>query len=599
MRAKARLGITSVGLGLAALLAGCGGGRGATTPTVTRVTAAPSSPSPKSPRAATTPTATSRPREPVSPGDAELAAAFRRLADPALQGRAYVAERDRFLVRKRVEIFLELVAAGGGEKEDTASCILAAVLLSRLREKNSFTRTEEHFQEAVATIVGSREERGRKALGPSTVAGRELMPDPMYHFMFCKTATEIERFHASAMSAVDKAVRNGYSPSGRWEPGYLPPGETPDRYRQRVKRGLRAACWDNATPALGPCMLEITLKGWPDEAAVVTLKKKRWGDFHRYMAVHLLGELRFNEAADYLFEVLKDGRADRYLRAHAARALSKIALPKHFLALVETSISNEVPQEIYREVRFDHFEANEGVRISLSELERARSSGMKKALAALAAEFARRSPRKVGAVRENLRKLLGTERDARVRLAYRKIRDGLEGSASPAREMRSFLNSTLEFENCLPPDDWEVMGAASEGKAAPDALAAAQKRYIVIVDKIAAQYTRGNTFATRGLHNEGWPGSVTDAKARAFFRAAAGLTVGISEAAALKALRATEEEIDRGYPDVSLGKRIARPCIRRSFASDVEGPYGIRRSWNKVLLVFVDGKLRLVHAPQR
>jgi len=362
------------------------------------------------------------------------------------------------------------------------------------------------------------------------------------------------------------------------------------------RRWEEARTWDQDTPALGPCLIEITLKGWPDEAAAAALRKKRWGDFHRYMAVHLLGELRFNEATDYLLEVLKDGRADRCLRAHAARALSKVADRRQLNYFIDRACLEDLPQVIYEEIQLKNFESRDVVRVITERLPRVERPEVRRNMIGCMITHAGRNRRAIPATLRSLEKILASEKDASVRLLARKARDKF---TNVGPETRSLENTTLEFDDCLPPDDWEVMYAASRGKAAPAALAAAQKRYLRIVDKIAAQYTGGNAFATRKLHNEGWPGSVTDAKARAFFQAAAGLAVGISEAEALRALGTTEEEIDRGDPDVSLGKRIARRCIRRSFDGDVEGPYGRRRSWNEVLLVFVDGKLRLVHAPQR
>jgi len=376
--------------------------------------------------------------------------------------------------------------------------------------------------------------------------------------------------------------------SGAWE------GVPREKYVSLITREIRTTTWDKEMLFLGPCMLEVALKGWPDEEAVAELKKKGWGDFYRYMAVHILGELRFKEAADYLALVFGDEKEDRYLRAHAARALSKIADSKHLALLAEHLFLKDLPQEAQREVKFDAFDAGQVVRVLKELLPRATDRERRcRIISALAERTRRGDPLTMMQARDVLQSALAVEKDPQVRLTIKNYLESLSDATQPSAPR--YERTDLAFDDCTPADDWDVMRDAAEGKAEAAALQEARKRYLSAVDSVARKYTNANVFATKELHSDGWPGNVDDEEARAFFKTVASLKPGMSRIDVLAKLPA-DLWIEPHDPDYTLGKEVVWHRVAKQFSKEVEGPFGLRRKDCEFILVFVNDKLRVIHA---
>lgn len=513
--------------------------------------------------------------------------AFRRLVDETLKGAEYVTERARFLHREGVVGFLQRAVQDGGDAHARA---LTMVLRRRGAEREVFLALQSRFGSSITTIVQAREERR-----PRTVHGRESRPDPMFRLMLCLSRERIESIRARALRAAQKAVAAGHSPSGYWAHGYLPPGETAESYLQKVRRGVDATYWDRETPALGFAMLETALKGWPDEEAVAELKRKGWGDFYRYMAVHLLGELRFGEAVDWMVQVLGGDGEDVYLRAHAARALSKIADPTVLSALARSAFGTKVSDVVRREVRFDSFDALDVTRVLLKLLLESDGRDTKITLVNALQSQGRRAP-DANAMAQKALRVMAKDDDIQVRLAARR---GLERLSGAVGSRASRVKDTwLEYDSCLPATDWKLLREAADGNADPARLADARRRYVAIIDEIAAGYTHGNVFATRDLHSKGWPSVVGNGDPRAFFESASRLRQGMSKAQVLAALSAGLQ-VQPHDTDYSLGESVEYLRARRRFNEEVEVSFGLKRPYVEFALVFIEGKLRILHSPHR
>ncbi|MHC4501779.1 MAG: hypothetical protein ACYTFI_00615 [Planctomycetota bacterium] len=108
------------------------------------------------------------------------------------------------------------------------------------------------------------------------------------------------------------------------------------------------------------------------------------------MAIQLLGELDYEEAADVLLGILNDARADRYLRAHSARALSKIARKDTLDSLVKIRFSPAVSLLIRGEIKLLRFDRRRSVRALMALLRSTRRIRLKRDMVSFVGSFARK-----------------------------------------------------------------------------------------------------------------------------------------------------------------------------------------------------------------
>ncbi|MHC5057491.1 MAG: HEAT repeat domain-containing protein [Planctomycetota bacterium] len=513
---------------------------------------------------------------------------FERLLESSLAGKAYVRERDTFLSRDGVPDFLRVIAS---RPSNAAGKVLAKALIARLESAKAFNDVHEQLGRFVKWRMEPRRPTRRKR--PPIAMDSTIM-------VVMDRQAAMARYTDISPESVE-----------------LAPGVTWDEALESTRRAADARFWSADMPALGPCMLEIALKGWPDEAITSELRRLRIGDLHRYMAVHVLGELRFAEATDWLVDILGRDSEDPYLRAHAARALSKIADAKSlpalarvaFLTKTETIVRKEirfgsgrelrfnprVPDYVLGSFRFRPFDAVDVTRALSKLLLESEDRDVKMALVSALQSQGNRS-RDAGALAREALRVMAKDDDIQVRLAARR---GLERLSGAAGSRASRVKDTwLEYDSCLPATEWRLLREAAEGDADPARLAAGRRRSVAIIDKVAGGYTHANAFATADLQIDGWPSKVGNAAARDFFEAARGLKKGMPKAEVLDVLGA-ELMVRPHDTDYSLGGEVEYLRARRRFDEKVEGLFGLKRAFVEFALVFVEDELWIVHAPQR
>jgi len=534
----------------------------------------------------------------IHAGETSLDTEFQQVADSRTVGEQYVSLRDKLMKNDNARLaeFLEGMSRNGKTETDR---VLARILLLRARHASTFARAHARLAQSVSTILELGKKLAQRGMAHSSSG---ITSDPMEKLIKCMRREEAAELRNLLLERAELAIKAGHHPSGAGRPGFLPPEETPDSFRRWTVAFCDARWWDNSMPNLGPAMLEIALKGWPDEEAAAALSQAGWGrDFYRYMAVHVLGELRHKPAVGVLLDLVKNRREDKYLRAHAVRALCKIADPATLQLLIEMRFDEKlaIPREALRECDLRRFPPRAIVKTYLGILADSKDVATRKAAAQALSGWAPKDRASVPSVTKALKQIISGKEDASLRHVARRALEHMQVTGKDYEVWldKYVLHCELEFDDVLDIDDEEVVYAAAEGKAKAADLARVQEKYIKIVGQVAAQYTGGNAFATKKLHNDGWPGTVKNGEARAFCMALAALKTGTPEEKTIKVLGLTKEEQDWPLEETRLGKKVRRLPVSRVYDNEVEGPFGTRTKMLQAVLVFVDGKLKLVQAP--
>jgi len=208
-----------------------------------------------------------------------------------------------------------------------------------------------------------------------------------------------------------------------------------------------------------------------------------------------------------------------------------------------------------------------------------------------------RAPALLPQVKKALNDIVQGDEDASLRYMARESLAGLalRGKANETKESAKLkiLAGDFDFTDVI---DLEVLQKCWKGEAKPEEVKRLQEKYIKFVDEAATRYTGGNAIATKRLHNKGWPGTLKDKEAKAFYSALAGLKPGVSRREALKILKLPQDEPPEEHIVNSLGARVYRLAVDKEFEEEVEGPFGFVEKEHTVVLIFVNDKLRLVQA---
>jgi len=369
-----------------------------------------------------------------------------------------------------------------------------------------------------------------------------------------------------------------------------------------------ASTWDAAMPALGPALLEVLCKGWLYDGPGATERTAGTApDLHRCAAVQLLHKLGYDPAADLLLGTLMDDDAEECLRAHCASALCRIGLPRTLDPLLRLGCSGRLPDLVRRQLGVTQHNF-----VKRWHTERGRYFDRRRAVRILArmlteeqdVETRRRAVWRLGAfygkcptdaryyVRTQLKRSYSREKDAEVKSS---IRDELRSARYWGRRSDREGPNRLEFDECIPAKYWPVLEAAAVGEANPKTLRKLRARYLKAVDGLAGSYSGSNAFATTSLHEDGWLDGIELEEPKTFYRAAAMLRPGMTRDEVIEKLGVRPGEILLRDTDLSLGPGIERLHIERYFMKEFRGPFKSRGGHAEVVVIFVDGRVRIVH----
>jgi hypothetical protein len=386
-------------------------------------------------------------------------------------------------------------------------------------------------------------------------------------------------------------------------------GPTRQEYIKRLKHNL----WDITTPCLGPAMCEIAVKGWHNKKDVENLKQKGYGeDFYRYMAIHLLGELKYKKAAGYLLEILKDNQQDEYLRAHAARALIKIdpgAYAEDFYQM--EYVDKTSTKVIRREIKWDAFPEKAVLETVKKLLPGADSFDTETHLLMRLTDCFRKADGDVQKEIVSILKGLLKDQDVRMRLmaqGYLKsfsIPEYTPENYKTKEERLKYVHERYRRNAKYQPLDFHYvyygerklnLFKLKQGRLSKEEAEDMRTFYLEVVEYVSGQYTQGNVFATKELHNNEWPVSVQDLQARAFFQKMCRLKRGMTEQEVRKITGPELKEfVRRDLPE----SNIVYVEYHKDFKQAVEGNFGRKVQKLSVEMVFKKGKLLVVHDPSR
>jgi len=517
----------------------------------------------------------------------QLSNLFKEILKPSVKYSDYIRKRNHLLALEGAEVFLK------EKKQDVKSGVLAHALLSRVQNKAQCDKVRVKLADSLDPFI--------RPVKRNVKYAPHVRPDPTRKPMFPSFKCR-ENVKEYLLKEEEHWKKHG-SPFEGWHTMDIK-GPTREEYIEAERRRL----WDINTPCLGPAMCEIAVKGWHNKENVEKLKEKGYGeDYYRYMAVHLLGELKYKKTADYLLEILKDSKQDEYLRAHAARALIKIdafGYVEDFYQL--TYVDQASSTVINREITWDRFPPPKVVR-TVKKLLPQVDSFKKKRLLILRLKNVFRDDAELQQEVMSILKDLRQDPDVRIRLTVKNIMQSLSvlpytpENYKTKEERLKYMDTlnrmrahskSLIFDNVFFSDRNMKLFNLRRGETNKEDSEELKSFYLGIIDHIAKGYTEANVFSTKELHNYEWPENVKDDDARSFFQNVRKLKKGMSEAEVKKIVGSTVKEfIRRTIP----GTGVLYVEYKKIFDSEVECNFGLKVDHISFEIVFNDDKLRIVH----
>ncbi|MCX7934783.1 MAG: hypothetical protein N3A66_05940, partial [Planctomycetota bacterium] len=393
---------------------------------------------------------------------------------------------------------------------------------------------------------------------------------------------------------------------------------------QSYLEGLKQRIVYRETPFIVSALLEIVIKGWPNESEAEELKKQGWGeDFFRNMAIHLLGELKHKPATPVLLSIVLDENELYYSRKHAMRALCKIAAPETLKPLFhfhcrELYLADATPNEKRRQLKlidefsFKNFSPEQALDVGLAALEEAKTSDEKRIIIwhgiaphCEVANFAQK-------VEAPLKRLVAQNDDIRLRDAAASVLESIRLKRLPEEEQekeadfRYLAKGRLEPDQVIDIDDEWVIEGARNGEAKPEDVNRVCKKYLDFIRQVAAQYDDANAFRTARLHSKGWPANVTNGNARAILQALQSLAIGTSFAEVVEKLRKLDATYNKDCQEaeesqeefcIRFGNVIYLPYVTW-FDEEFDAGFGTRGKQIEAIMVFENNRLILVHMPR-
>jgi len=522
----------------------------------------------------------------------QISSRFAEILKPSVKYSEYIIKRDQFLALEGAEEFIKQKSE---QKKDVTGRMLAYALLSMIRNKEQHEKLRVKISDNIEFLTQKRD---------SSRLMWHVRPDPTRKPMFPLFA--IRKDAKNYIKNKQKHWEKYGSPFERWHTSSIK-GPSLEKYIEGLQRSL----WDPQTPCLTPIMCEIAIKGWHNTEETEALRQKGYGeDYYRYMAIHLLGELKYKNAAGYLLEILKDNKQDEYLRAHAARALIKIDASKYtedFYQLVY--IDRTSTKVIIREIQWDKFPKEAVVEVVTKLLPRADTFLTKNRLLIRLTDCFRKADADIQKNILSFLKDLRKDPDVRMRLRAKDILNWLsppprKPEDEKTKKARLKYTDTLErirrkqnpldFSNVFHGEQEYKLFLLMRGEIDREDAEELTSFYLGFVDYFAGVhgYTDANVFATKELHNYEWPANVIDYYARDFFMNMVKLKKGMKKEEIIEAAGPKLKEVARKkIPGTSL----EYVKYKREFSSKVECNYGVKADTITIEMVFYKGKLRIVH----
>lgn len=522
------------------------------------------------------------------------------------RGSRYAKIRQDMLLNFQAEEIRALLKKLDVSPNDATRRILLGILAERIEATEAFEKVLEKLRACVFAELDSRKKA--TMAGYITRSIRHLMPDPMWKGLKCLPEIEAKKRIAETESLLKREMQPG-------------PGLTQEQAIQMYMEELRQRIWYREMPSLGPALLEIAIKRWPNDAEAEELSKQGWGeDFFRNMAIHLLGELQYTPAAPALLAIVQDEKELYYSRSHAMRALCKIAAPETLKPLFlfrcrELCRYEATPEEqrhnlkLVDEFSFENFSAEQALDICLEALQDAKSAEEKRVIINWGISYCDKAPDFARKVHEPLNRIAAEGEDVRLRRAAANVLEGIRLKQLPEHEREENLEFKWLVEGRLEPDqvigidDEEVLEDAFRNKADPREVKRICKKYLDTIRRVAAEYDNANAFATVRLHNKGWPDNVANVAARETLKLLRSFTPGMDSATVLGQLCQIDPAFEKDYQEAPEGAimrfgNISYLWYLRTFDEEVDTGFGIKRKDIDAVMVFENDKLIIVHMPR-